>query len=328
MLSFAALVWIANLSLLCPLFWAPVYAAPDDKVVNTSHAYWGALGETLKDPSLSSAIMWDEVTDSRWGEVINEQVKRLIWYVINIFMVVWIAIAFFGWYKIMTSNKEDALQEWIRLVIYWLLWVIIMVSAKFFAGALVWDWWLISSEFRNNAPSGVALAKNLYDKILYPFIKIALYFAIGALFFMMAAKVVWFVVSTDDAVKKKSAWVIIRSVVWILIVMWAKQLVESVMWKQDAVLNSDAVAVDEMWNPVLAFESAPIIAQTINRVMWLTMLIVVVLVIIQWYKMFAKPDDPKNRESLKKTLLYIIIGVLVIWASYIISNALVINRIG
>jgi len=43
--------------------------------------------------------------------------------------------------------------------------------------------------------------------------------------------------------------------------------------------------------------------------------------------MFAKPDDPKNRESLKKTLLYVIIGVLVIGASYVISNVLVVNRL-
>lgn len=82
-----------------------------------------------------------------------------------------------------------------------------------------------------------------------------------------------------------------------------------------------------MWSQILQFGSVPIISQVINWVMWLTMLIVLVLVIVQAYKMFAKPDDPKNRESLKKTLLYIIIWVLVIWASYIISNVLVVNNI-
>lgn len=319
---------MAHLSILCPLFSAPVYAAPDDVISTSNNAYESALKGTITDSSLSSALLWDEVDDKKWWEVINEQVKVLIWYVINIFIVIWIAIAFFGWYTIMTSNKEESLNEWIRLVIYWLLWVIIMVSARFFAGALVWDWWIISSEFASGDPSWVGLAQKLYDSVLYPFIKIALYFAIWALFFMMAGKVVWFVVSTDDAAKKKSAWVIIRSVVWILIIMWAKQLVEAVMWRQETVLNSNAVAIDEMWNQILKFESAPIIAQTINWVMWLTMLIVVVLIIIQWYKMFAKPDDPKNRESLKKTLLYVIIWVLVIWASYVISNVLVVNRIG
>jgi hypothetical protein len=44
--------------------------------------------------------------------------------------------------------------------------------------------------------------------------------------------------------------------------------------------------------------------------------------------MFAKPDDPKNRDRLKKTLLYVSIWVLVIWASYVISNVLVLNWFG
>ena len=61
--------------------------------------------------------------------------------------------------------------------------------------------------------------------------------------------------------------------------------------------------------------------------MWLTMLAILVLILIQWYKMFTKPDDPKTRESLKKTLLYIIIWVLVIWAAYAISSVLVINNV-
>jgi hypothetical protein len=35
------------------------------------------------------------------------------------------------------------------------------------------------------------------------------------------------------------------------------------------------------------------------------MFVIVVLIIIQGYRMFAKPDDPKNRDRLKKTLLYV-----------------------
>ena len=56
-------------------------------------------------------------------------------------------------------------------------------------------------------------------------------------------------------------------------------------------------------------------------------IVLLVLIIIQWYKMFAKPDDAKNREDLKKTILYIVIWVLVIGAAYVISNVLVINEL-
>ena len=166
---------------------------------------------------------------------------------------------------------------------------------------------------------------------MFPFIKIALYLVVWALFFMMAAKVVSYVVSTDDTAKKKAWWTIIWCVVWILIVMMSKQVVEAVMWKQQTVLNKEATMFAWwdlwIWEEIMDFGSIPLIAQIINWAMWLTMFVLLVLIVIQWYKMFTKPDDPKNRESLKKTLLYILIWVLVIGAAYVISNALVVDRL-
>lgn len=289
--------------------------------------YNDALNKTLSDKSLRSVAMVD-VEWGRWANLFNNQIIKLIDYVIYIFIAIWISIAFVWWYKIMASDKEDSTKEWIRLVIFWIVWVIIMVSAKFIANALVWgNNGVISSGFMDDNPNGVQIASDLYEKVLYPFIKLILYLVIGILFFMMAAKVISFVTATDDSTKKKSLGVILWSVIWILVVMWSKQIVEAITWKQDAVLKTTATNIADMWNEILEFERIQLISQIINWVMWLTMLVILVLIIIQWYKMFAKPDDPKNRESLKKTLLYVIIGVLVIWASYVISNVLVINRL-
>lgn len=294
--------------------------------------------------ALSSALRgWDDIVkDAKWADLFNAQVIVLIGYAIDIFIVVGIAIAFIGWYKIMMSNKEDSSKEWIRMVVFGVLWIIIMASARFLAEWLVWSNGIISDEFTVHRiiskdgltvstllePRWVTFATALYEKILFPFIKVALYLVTWILFFMMVVKVLWYVTSTDDSVKKKAWWVIIRCVIGILIVMWSKQLVESVMWKQEIVINENVEWINEQtpWS-VLNFGTIPIITQVINRVMWLTMFIVLVLIIIQWYRMFTKPDDPKNRERLKKTLLYIIIWVLVIWASYAISQILVINNI-
>jgi hypothetical protein len=115
--------------------------------------------------------------------------------------------------------------------------------------------------------------------------------------------------------------------------MWSKQIVEAVMWRQAEVLNRNAQRISWWseagwtWEEILEFESIPLIAQIINWVMWLTMFIILVLIIIQWYKILTKPDDPKTREGMKKAILYILIWVLVIWASYIISNVLVLNNV-
>ncbi len=294
-----------------------------------NNPYNRPLEITISSGSLWSVTTPDLVWDKTWAELFNEQIIQVITYIINVFIVIWIAIAFVWWYKIMTSSKEESVKDWIRLVVFWIIWVIIMVSARFIADRLVGDNWVISREFvqADSNPNWINIASNLYEIVLYPFIKVALYLVIWILFFMMLSKVVKFVTATDDSTKKKALWVILRTVIWIFIILWSKQLVEVVMWRQEIVLNTEASHISEMWNDILKFENIQLISQIINRVMGLTTFVILVLIIVQWYKMFAKPDDPKNRESLKKTLLYIIIWVLVIGVSYVLSNVLVVNRL-
>ena len=302
-------------------------------LTHAQDVYNEVLNQTTSSTALSTAINWWEVvTGETWADLFNDQVMAIVGYIIDTFIVVWIAVAFIGGYKIMTSDKEEAMKEWIRLIIFWIIWIIIMASARFLAEWLAGNSGIISDEFVslgiNNQPNWIKFISSLYNKLLYPFIKVALYFVIWILFFMMVGKVIWFVTATDDSAKKKAGWVIIWSVIGILIVIWAKQLVESVMGKQEQVINENATWINQQGpGSILNFGSIPLVTQVINWVMWLTMFIILVLVIIQWYKMFTKPDDPKNRESLKKTLIYIIIWVLVIWAAYAISSVLVINNI-
>ena len=301
---------------------SPVFAAPWDGG-GSGNPLLDELPDTLNDDSLN-VIVPDAITDKTGSELFNQQVLKLIDYAIDVFIVIWIVMAFFWAYKIMFSNKEDAFKEWIKIVVYGIIWVIIMVSAKFIAWSLINNY---ETNLVTGSVSGVGLASYLYENLMYPFVKVALYLVVWVLFVMMAIKVVNFIISTDEAAKKKAWWIILRCAIWILIVMGSKQMVEGIMWRQEVVLNETATMVDELWNPLVEFESIPIIAQIINWVMWLAMFVVLVLVIIQAYRMFAKPDDPKNRERLKKTLLYVIIWVLVIWASYVISNVLVVNKV-
>ena len=295
----------------------------------------GKHGGDLTDYAIREWTNWD---------AFNKQVIILIWYVIEIFIAIWVAVALFWSYKIMVSDKEDSSKDWIKMVLFWVLWIIIMVSAKFLANSLVWDEGIISNNiqvwdviisYENPAIvwlNWIKFASQLYGKIVYPFIKIVLYLVVGVLFFITVAKVITYVTSTDDSAKKKAWWIIIWTVIWILIIMWAKQIVESIMWKQSTVADrenlSNATQLSDIWNHITDFESIPLVAQVINWVMWLTMLIILILIIIQAYRIFSKPDDPKNRETMKKTILYIIIWVLVIWAAYAISTVLVVNRIG
>ena len=318
----ASILWLFWFIMLIPCF------------VLAQQQYDDVLGITTDDKSLYTAIRWDEYEKAVWAELFNGQVLKIMGYVIDIFIVIWIAVAFIWAYEIMTSDKEESMKKWIRLVAFWVIWIIIMVSARFIANWLVWDeGWIISEQWKDPShnPSWIAFADNLYKNIMFPFIKLALYFVVGALFFVMVGKAISFLMATDDSAKKKAWGIIIWCVVWILIVMWSKQIVEAVMWKQNEVLNKSAQRIswwDEwLWEEILEFGSIPLIAQIINWVMWLTMFAIVVLIIIQWYKVFTKPDDPKTREGMKKAIIYILIWVLVIWAAYVISNFLVVNNV-
>lgn len=301
-----------------------VAAAGDDD------PYTRVLNISTDSTSLKSAVRgnpWDIASKTVGIDLFSAQVKIIIWYAISIFIVVWIAIAFLGGYKIMTSNSEDSMKDGMRLVVFGVLWIMIMFAAKFLAEWLVWNDGILEHEFAKwkDDPSWVLLAQELYERLLYPFIKIALYLVTWILFIMMAIKVISFVTSTDEAAKKKAWWIILWCVVWIFIILWAKQIVEAVMWRQESVFKASATELEQIWNKIFNFQSIPLIAQIINWVMGLTMFVIVVLLIIQGYRMFTQPDDPKNRERLKKTLLYIIIWVLIIGASFAISHVIIPN---
>ena len=210
----------------------------------------------------------DAVNEWIWWEMFNKQINTLIVFVIDAFIVIGIAVAFFGWYKIMVSDKEETMKDGMKLVIFWVLWIIIMVSARFLANSLVWDSGIIpDSEAWKDGKNlvWIELADNLYHTIMFPFIKIALYLVVWVLFFMMVAKIVTFVTSTDEAAKKKAWWLIIWTVVWILIIMWAKQVVEAIMWKQKEVIKTTAVNyVGDMWTTITDVWSIPLISQIIK----------------------------------------------------------------
>lgn len=83
----------------------------------------------------------------------------------------------------------------------------------------------------------VNLISNIYNKMLYPFLKLAIYFSLGVLVIIMMSRVFTYITSQDDGVKKKALGVVTWSTVGMLIITGAKQIVEAVYGKQDTVLK-------------------------------------------------------------------------------------------
>jgi hypothetical protein len=253
-----------------------------------------------------------------------EYLKRFINLITPIVITVGVAVVLFGAYKMMSTEKEDAIKEGGRLVLYGVIGIVIMVSAQFLGDTLV------SKIINNNLDSNVGLqglqvADSLYEHMLVPFLKIIVYLSSGILFFLMVMRVFTFLTSQDESVKKKATGIIIRSVIGIIIILAANQIVEAVFGKRDQVINPNAQEIGDVGTGIYEVQTIPIIYSVINRVMGLTTLAVLVLIIFQTFQLLTKPDNADNISKIKKTLIYVAIGVGIIGAGYVISNVLILN---
>ena len=162
-----------------------------------------------------------------------------------------------------------------------------------------------------------------------PFIKIITYLSSGILFFIMAGRVFSFLTSQDEAVRKKAGGVIARSVIGIIVILAANQIVEAVFGNRKEVIegvgNGDPDTLGEIGTGIYEVQTIPILYSVINRIMGLTTLAVLILIIFQTFQLITKPDDEKVAGNIKKTLIYVAIGVVIIGAGYVISNVLIIN---
>ena len=269
----------------------------------------GALKKNLEAPE---ALAWAE-----W--VKSFLFNRLIGIVLPLVVAIGILLALLGFYKIMFSSDDKAIGEGTNFIIYGVIGIILIVSAKYIGTSLVSiltpgngdiQWWKI--------------AQDLYDKIAFPFIKFAMYLVLGAMFIILLSRVISFLFGSDADAKKKAGTLIGWNIISMFVIIGAKQIIEAVYGKQADVAKSIS-NLGEIGSWVLADKNIPLLYHIVNRVLGLTSLILLILIIVQTLQLLLKPSDEKQMTSVKNTLLYMIIWLLVIGAGYLIVNFLVIN---
>lgn len=298
----------------------PVYGQNDPEITHEPGNANTYLEESVS--SIQNILETPKLQKQAKGAL--ERIEDIMNYITPIIISLGIIMAFIGAYKMMTSEKEDALKEGSRLVLYGVIGIIIISSAEFISNALVHN--VIEGGVNSKAGTlnGLQIAESLYENIMLPFLKLASYLAMGVLFFIMVGRVISFLTSSDDGVRKKAGGMIGRTVIGILIIMAAKQIVEAIFGKRTDVTNPPE-SLGEIGSGIYEVSSIPIIYQIINWVMGLSTLVVLILIIFQTFQLLTKPDSPDTITKIKKTLMYVAIGVLVIGAGYIISNVLLIN---
>ncbi len=239
---------------------------------------------------------------------------------VPLIIVIGILSAILWFYKIMFSTDDSATKEWSRYIIYGVIGIIVIMSAKFI-GQNVYD-------LLNPATGQIQwniLAVGLYNNIVYPFVKFAIYLVLGAMFVILVSRVITFLFGTDADAQKK-AWTLIGwNVISMIVIIWAKQIVEAIYGKQAAVTSPNATNLGTIWSWILADKNIPIIYQIINYALGIASLVILVIIIVQTVKLLTKPDDPAQIKSIKNSLLYMFIGILVIGTGYLIVNFAILN---
>lgn len=269
-----------------------------------------------------ASIKWNlEAAESAVGTqgVQNFVFSKVMSLLVPLIVVIGILISLLGFYKIMFSGDEKAVGEGTKYVIYWLLGIIVIMSAKYIGSNIYTILTPTSGDIK-----WFQIAQDLYDKIVYPFIKFAMYLVLGAMFVILLTRVISFLFGSDADAKKKAGTLIGRNIIWMLVIIWAKQIVEAVYGKQAAVVK-DISNLGEIGSGILADKQIPLIYNVINRVLGITALIILILVIVQTVQLLVKPSDEKQMTSVKNSLMYMLIGLLVIGTGYLIVNFLIIN---
>ncbi len=242
--------------------------------------------------------------------------------VFPIILVLGLLTAMIWFYKLLFSSSEDATKDWTKFIIYWVLGIIIITSARYIWSVLFNDLFMAGNM---SSMSSVDIAQQLYDKIAFPFIKIVIYLVLGFLFISLAFRVFVFITSWDDSTQKKAWWIILRDVIAMFIIIWSKEIIEAIYGKRAQVLNPNAQDLWDIWAWILADKNIPILYTVINRILWISALVILIIIIIQSLQLLLKPDDPDKIKKIKKSIIYIFIWVLIIWTWYLITNVLIVN---
>lgn len=239
---------------------------------------------------------------------------------LSVFVAIFISIL--GLYKIMISEDEKSLQSVKWLITRGVIGIVLILSAKFIWFTFyneILETWEISSDFK-----AVQVAGKLFDLILRPLLKLGFYIMMWVLFIILLLRVFTFVTASLEEVKKKAGQTIVATVVWLLVIMTAKQLVEWIYGKQDEVLAGDW-SVSDVGTAIFSDINIPIIYTIIKRLMGLTWFIILLLIILYAYQILINPTNEWNIKRVRKYLLYSLLGLLVVGACYLIVNLLIIN---
>lgn len=310
------------LSLMSFCMWIFIYPSMTVADWESNSNFWTAFSKIW----VAEGRMDAPLTEVNKATISQEIIKKIADIVLPILVVLAVVISMIWLYKILISSDTGDIKTGIYMLVFWVIWIILMYSASSLTNILVGSSWLFRA-WKITGLTGLTtrdIVETLYDKVLYPFIKIAIYLSLWFLVIVMMTRVFKYITAQDDSTKKQAIGVIVWTTIGMVFITIAKEVVEAVYWSQKDVLEW-GTSLSEIWANIVAPENLPTVFKIINWALWLSSLALLVVIIFQTYKMLVKPEDSATFSSLKKTILYALGGILLIGCAYLLANLFIVK---
>lgn len=279
--------------------------------------FWNVLDQAVEESWVWFYQIW--VNKWRWAEaarnlIIDIARNIMLPIVISIALILWI----FSFYKLKLSTNTDDMKKSAQWLMWWMFWIILMVSAIFIVSNLITQQWDL------NVRTWWNLAVTIYNNIIFPFLRLGLFFVSSFLFIILIIHARKMIISKED-VKNKARTIVIRNSLGILLLLWASYLVEIIYWR---IQWWNINPTDLWWIAQWAFANKKFISflwTSINYLMAFTAIAIIVIIIYQSYKLLLNPEDEWNYKSLRRSIVYIFIWMLILFSWYLIANFIIIK---
>lgn len=217
----------------------------------------------------------------------------------NIFFTIAIVFYLIIVIKVLVSeNAEEEFNKFKSWVIWITLWIIVMQAAVAIMTTL-YDrqelWWVLAWRFIEN--------------IIWPIIWLLQ--VLASVFFLWIAFYSFYQLATanwNDEQAKSWKMSIFYAIIWYIVVLLTKVLVESSYGKIDWWTKTDA-NIEGITSSLLN------ILKWIN---WFVGLIVIIMIIYSWFQILISWWDEEKVKKSKKSIIYIIIWILILIMNYLI----------
>ncbi len=259
-----------------------------------------------------------------WPEWIRDLLIYIVRTVITpVILFVWVLLGIAWIYEMIGSTKEDSMKKWFNYILWGAIWIIVIISANFIVNTVINGWVFVYDDQWQLLWN--TTAQMVYQKLIFPFLKLFMYIVLGILFILALIRTLGILFNAKDDNSKKAGMIITWNAIGILVIIFAKNIIEAIYGLEEKVVSRNAITLWDLWDWVLADKQLPFVYTVINYAVSFIWLLILILIILQAIQLLTNPTNEDTQKKLRKNVIYMLIGLVIIGTSYIVTNTLIVK---